>query len=778
MSGSPPKRITVAQRSRPLRFGYLLRGLEDEEGMRSGIRLYTTLWGGVYNCFIPVYDDPPSWWSDTRSATEISVGYLEAFEPDYLVTEDPALAKGLEWDENRILATSALVCQDPYSPFSHGIGVHELFHSMWENEFKYVQRRPSEIVKPVVVGREYEPMVATCFGDFPQATSARPDFESAFRNVFGATDLTLTPDQILRLYLEGIDSPLTLGKAHLKCRRRGWMRDPLLYLLDPISVLDLVDFWNLRALGWNPIPVPLPWFDDLKSRLAQLVEDAHRPYPHNDSLMIRTTLLRGRSLDQAVARACAAELGAASPGGLISTSYPRIWQRFGRAHDHALRADVVASSEEAEISLAGERITFRACPLPFEPSFSPHRKADSARVIRLRDYMGGSGIASVTPLDLTSANSVLGTLPFEDAWFTSEGIVTTCVRENHRFFWNLPRGIDVCRAWLTRHGLTFAVTSGGKLMHEAVRALGGLGMTWIVAKEGLVELLKGMAGVRDRPRHTYNNPKMIGKLEKITGHRQRARNLLRTLLECRALEVGVQLRCERCVQRNWYALDAIKKRLRCHRCLQEYAFPAAHPPDVPWHYRSVGPFAVEDYIQGGLSVMLSLGFLRHLSAGPWGRIAWCPSFELKDDSGKWEVDAMAFVAQSEPYSGAVFPMFVEGKSYGTENQVFKKKDVRVMRRMGELFPGAVLVFATLSSELTPADKELIRPTAEMGREPIGDGHWKNPVVILTGKELFSELGSPKPNNLHELADDTQQRYLEMEAHADYVMRWLQERDGT
>lgn len=771
MSGSPPKRIIVTQRSRPLRFGYLLRGLEDEDGMRSGIRLYTTLWGGVYNCFIPVYDDPPSWWSGARSAEEISVGYLEAFEPDYLVTEDPGLAEGLEWDEDRILSKSALVRQDPHSPFSYGIGVHELFHSMWENEFKYVRRRPSEIVKPVAVEREYESMVATCFGDFSRVASERPDFESAFRSVFGATDLTLTPDQMLRLYLDGIDSPFTLGKTHLKCRRRGWTWDPLLYLLDPTSTLDLVDFWNLRALGWNPIPVPRPWFDDLKSRLAPLVADAYRRHPHNASLMIRTTLLQGRSLDEAVATACAAELRAACPDGLISIRYPRIWDRFGRAHDHALRAKVVASSAESEVSVAGGRITFRACPLPFEPSFSPYRRADSARVIRLRDYLGGSDVASVTPPDLALAKSVVGAMPLEDVWFTSKGIVTTCARDNCRFLWHLPRGIDVCGAWLTQHGFSFTVTSGGRLMHEAVRALGGLNCTWIVAKEELVELLNGMAGLPDRPRDTYNNPKMIGKLKRITGHERRARNLLRTLLECRVLEVGVQLKCEQCIQRNWYALDAIKKRLRCHRCLQEYPFPAAHPPDEPWHYRSVGPFAVEDYIQGGLSVMLSLGFLRRLSAGSRRRITWCPSFELENDSGKCEVDAMAFVAQSDPYSGAVVPMFVEGKSYGAEDRIFGEKDVRVMRRVGEHFPGAVLVFATFNSELTPADKELIGPMAEMGREPISDGHWKNPVVILTGNELFSEIGAPK--SLHELADDTQQRYLEMEPHADYVARWLQ-----
>ena len=76
--------------------------------------------------------------------------------------------------------------------------------------------------------------------------------------------------------------------------------------------------------------------------------------------------------------------------------------------------------------------------------------------------MGGSGVASVTPLDLASADSVVGSLPPEDARFTSEGIVTTCVSDNQRFYWNLPRGIDVCSAWLTRHGLTFAAHIGWK----------------------------------------------------------------------------------------------------------------------------------------------------------------------------------------------------------------------------------------------------------------------------------------------------------------------------
>ena len=97
---------------------------------------------------------------------------------------------------------------------------------------------------------------------------------------------------------------------------------------------------------------------------------------------------------------------------------------------------------------------------------------------------------------------------------------------------------------------------------------------------------------------------------------------------------------------------------------------------------------------------------------------------------------MAFLAQSEPYSGAVFPMFVEAKSYGTENHVFEEKDVRVMRRMGERFPGAVLVFATLRFRTHTCGQGVDQTNSRDGtrtdrrrtlEEPCRDSHWKGVV---------------------------------------------------
>ena len=797
---SSVQKITVSQRSRPLRFGFLLQGWDDSRGLRFGIRLFTSLWGGKYNCFVPVDRDPPSWWKGRESGIEIARGYLGGFEPDYLVAEDPGLAEGLGYEEERVLRMSELVGLAPGIPFSHGIGVRELFRWMWKTDFRYQKRQPPEIVLPRAINRGETLLVATCFGEFPAKNGDAPDFEGDFRFVFGAKDLPLTADELMRLHVERLDFPLSVGAARLELRRRSWRFDPLLYLLDPVSTLDLLDFWNLRALGMNPIPVPLPWFGELRPQLVKLAREAHRPHPHNANLMLHATVMRGRSPGTAEVRVCEEELRADCPTELaLGYSYPRIWNPFGRAHDHAMRSEVTASREETEVVLTGERVTFRACPLPIETSLSPYRKVDSARGVRVRDFSGLSGVASVTPPDLKSARRVLDSMPLDRVWFSSEGIVAPC-KGRARFFWKLPRGSETCQAWLKQHGFGFEVTSGGKLMYEAMRRLGGLESIRILAREKLAKLLNRMAGRPDRPAKTYAWQALVGRIAKNNRRDQEAAKvLIQGLVERRVLEVGIKSKCQHCNQANWYRLAELAPSMQCHRCLQEFDFPTADPPKNPWRYRTVGPFAVEDYIQGGLSVLLSIRLLANTSTWSDGnRITWCPSFTLRRNDENWaeiEVDALAFIEQSEPYAGSVSPVFVEGKSYGYRDRIFEEKDADKMYRIGERFPGAFLVFATLNSQLKQADIDLIKPLAEAGREPIHNGHWKNPVVVLTGRELFSEFGPPAcwegsgetaefakmhraESSLHSLADATQRLHLGMEPYSDYFGRWVGNRIQT
>lgn len=276
VSDSATQRITISQRSRPLRFGYLLRGFDDRRGLRAGIRLFTSLWGGMYNCFIPVYRRRPSWWPGRQPGPAITRGYLDAFEPDFLVAEDPALSESLDYDQDRILVTTDLIRQKHLTPFSHGIGVHELLDWMYDRDFQYVKR-----TLPQPTGRGFETLIATCFGEYLGGDDRSPDFESEYKRVFAAEDLRVTPETFMQLHNESIGYPLVAGRAHLEVPNRDGPMGPLVFFLDPSATRDLVDYWNLRAYGMNAIVVPLPWFAEMESYVRRLVQAAHRPHPMN-----------------------------------------------------------------------------------------------------------------------------------------------------------------------------------------------------------------------------------------------------------------------------------------------------------------------------------------------------------------------------------------------------------------------------------------------------------------------------------------------------------------
>jgi hypothetical protein len=79
-------------------------------------------------------------------------------------------------------------------------------------------------------------------------------------------------------------------------------------------------------------------------------------------------------------------------------------------------------------------------------------------------------------------------------------------------------------------------------------------------------------------------------------------------------------------------------------------------------------------------------------------------------------------------------LFTECKTYDH----FKRIDTARIMTLSKAFPGAVLVFATLRKELSIEEKKLLYRLVNRGRK-----YWKadrpyNPVLILTGSELFAE----------------------------------------
>jgi len=161
------------------------------------------------------------------------------------------------------------------------------------------------------------------------------------------------------------------------------------------------------------------------------------------------------------------------------------------------------------------------------------------------------------------------------------------------------------------------------------------------------------------------------------------------------------------------------------------------------------------------------------------------SFTAKKAATTIEADLGLFFQKSNWRGTRTELVFAECKTLNC----FEKKDADRMISLAKEFPGAVLVFATLRKSLTGQEKQILRPVVNRGRRYWKAEHPYNPVLILTGNELFAdreprqvwkELGGAFAAHSHSwgdqrelvsLADATQQIYLDMEP----WHKWLEDR---
>ena len=143
-----------------------------------------------------------------------------------------------------------------------------------------------------------------------------------------------------------------------------------------------------------------------------------------------------------------------------------------------------------------------------------------------------------------------------------------------------------------------------------------------------------------------------------------------------------------------------------------------------------------------------------------------------------ETDLALFFQASKFGDSKTEVIFAECKTF---NDFEKKKDIDKMVNLGDAFPGAILVFATLKESLKQKEKTVLRRVVNRSRKQRKNNRPFNPVLILTGKELFlqsfwqSHLDDLGPRrDMVELCDLTQQLNLGM----DSWYEWLDRQRGN
>ena len=787
--------LSVNVRLRPIRFAFMVRP-DDGLRLRRVFHVSTCLWGGMFNPIIPFFKQVPKWWERHglrfESAKQIVNGYLDYFEPDFVVEATKGIANGFGIDSDRVLQlTDVLPRSDDPRDKGHGQTVIDLYRKLYREEFQFVRRRKHNIVSVSSDVRAFEDFSACLFGAFPKQSNLKY-FATAFKDAFEPEVVAIDAKGLQRLYKSGFTSALQIGRRGLEVQFNDHS-DPTLFILDAQKPRDLLDFWNYRAVHRNGIAIPVQWLKELSDLCKEYIRANYRPLPGNPhGVMIRPVCMFSRSIPEKDVKALHGKYLRVEEKGAntLQDWYPPIWRPSPEIMVRQTRPTISAAEKSLHVSLDIENPHIRFDSL--HPDFSTRFGSENrwANVVNLTDWSFKDRIATVFPTDFRVRAVPRFGLGGEHLLVTQEGVVDFPNYQDIPHSWRLIEGREAIKLWLKEAGVSCQLSESGRATQQIVQTLGGFNGVRSLAYEGVIKLLDAMA--RRPITRSAHQREFENKINVATKGDSWPAKVLETLVERKAVELGYELNCSKCGHWSWYPLKQLDETMTCDLCLQRYAFPRTRPTDskrARWTYRVVGPFALPGYAAGGYAAALAIRFF----ADVIGRMhragtTWSPGQELELTSDtKVEVDFLLWyqrkqlLAPDEPTQ----IVFGESKSFGKD--AFKSEDLMRMKSIACRYPGATLVFATLkeAEELSRDEIQRIRKLAEWGREyDRNQRQTRAPVIILTGTELLTPHhlegiwkkkggkhakligpGYVRLDNLRTLADITQQVYLGMPSYS-------------
>lgn len=794
--------ISVNVRLRPVRLAFLVRP-DDRKRTLEIFRVNTCLWGGKFNPIIPFLKQVPKWWDRHghrfETAAQIVNGYLDFFEPDFVVEAESGLADGLGFDKKRVLQLSEVLTHDgDRGRTGCGLNVLSLYKDLYRKDFQFARRHEHNIVSVVPEKRSFTALTACLFGAFP----LEPELKylgQAFADAFAPKAVSLTGTSLATLYRSGFTSALRMGQSKIKVSYHDH-DDPTLFVLDANQPRDLIDYWNLRTIMRHLVPIPRQWAAELSDFSKKFILSNYRPLPGNSfGVMIRPRVMFSRSiLSDDIERIFIEHFRVdVTDANCRQDWYPAIWRPSSEIMVRTMRPTLSGAEKKIDVPVVLDTPTIHFDGL--YPEFADDYGNENrwANVVNLREWTNTGQMATVFPCDYKNPAmpkfyiSLLSILVP-----TTKGFVIFPRFKNLPERWDMFDGTTAINKWLKTYKINAALSDAGRATQQIIQTLGGF---WGVASFAHPKIVKILNEISRKPiTRSAHHQEFKNKIQNAAKDDIWHGRNFEDLVEKGAVELGLELKCTKCSAWSWYSLKQLDYQLSCSLCLRQFSFPIVDPGSSKksrWSYRLVGPFALPDYARGGYEASLSIRFFSQLLGLHSVEVTWSAGQELELAPGeKLESDFILWYQRKQTL-GNDYPteiVFGEAKSFGRE--VFKTEDVAAMKRLAVRFPGSIFVFSTMkeADEISKDEVNRIANFAEWGRKyERNRRQTRAPVIVLTGTELFAphnleiawkekggrhaqliEPGWVRAENLRMLANMTQQLYLNMPSYETwYDAKW-------
>ena len=498
-------RGTVKVKLRPIKIAFLVNP-EDKVSLQQAIEINTFLWGGVYNPIIPTYKELPADWQDAPyienpSSQQLVSGYLDNFDPDYVVLMGECVDYNIDvGDFNKISDVSEILeSMETDGVPTYGISLFEVLNYFFQEALQFQRKYPLDICVPQFDG-DFDFFFASVFGKFPKSIDRI--FWERYAKHLDAKKIDCSTENYTEL-LE-LSKYFLRRMTHLYLSHHGNYVE-CVYFLDVTKSTDIIDYWNLRAVGWTVIAIPKQFShkETVQKCVQDFIEENYNRPRSKYRFNFPTTLLKSRSVSEDELRQFADGFDSSpfeisdkdkGPKSSLQTMYPRMWDKWARGYDHVECCDIESASTEHDISTNQEIISFRSLDPEFSRLLSTRTgEPRFVNELNLRLYGEKELLADVIPKGDMNLARVIGRYdPY--CWRISrKGLVHLSKHSESVMRLSIPHAETIFTRWLELQGWTVKLRPPGKLAKQMLEQLDGIHGTWILAKRGIIELLGKMS---------------------------------------------------------------------------------------------------------------------------------------------------------------------------------------------------------------------------------------------------------------------------------------------
>lgn len=734
--------IGVNQAVSPVKICFLIEP-ESESKFERALKIAFSYWGGIFCPILPIYSDlPKAFIKEYEIKNDTSSYYINTinnFDPDIIIYDsslDKDYIKTLIADRT-LLTTEEFLTHTEKGEIIYGISILELISHTIETEFKFVRNDNLKLSLPITEksGLFLKSFIGCLIDGFQKEISNQLESYSYFEQ----PEITL--DNIAEHFPNKNISLLNINLKAIKILpQRRWHKGEGLYFLNETRLNDIINYWNLRALGWSIIPIPLSqinnnYFTEFINRFCKFQEDKSQSFSFvNFQISTSASPQQKKEIERKLLEI------KKGFGDKINFSFqgwfPRFWsdERSILEADKALCAQTQINSTYSQVEVKENYVKFKADDLPFKLKYN-YNLTFSHKVNLTFNYfdefLNDAGlIHGIETIDWIRLTHSFG----RDKWRLSKTDLSYYIRrDNEEVYFFIPKAKDFFKVFFSKSGNKLNQTSNGRLAKEVLKNIGGIQGSYFLQNKSSLKILELIEDGK-----TAHHPKLVAEIKrslKVNDNEQVA-SYIKKIIENKIIEFGSILQCEVCHQHAFYLPSDLRETMTCAICRNNFSLPTHHPQDIKWAYRGIGPFSKNNKVGGVITVFLTLKLFNEEFAETSGNMSALIGFELIKNKVTKEVD-LALILQNG-YKNSTTPdlIFCECKTY----KHFTSDDADRMIELGIEFPNSILTFATLNEDLTNGEKEEILKVVNHFRTGVGDRP-RNPVLILTAKELMpNEFG--------------------------------------